>query len=50
MIIRAMFIGFIIGALIGLFTTGVQGALSTGFIFAIFAVPIRKWLFRTFWH
>jgi hypothetical protein len=45
-IIAGAVIGFILGVLSG---AGFQGALGGAFILAVFAVPVRKWIMRTFW-
>ncbi|WP_424768327.1 hypothetical protein [Paenibacillus sp. sgz302251] len=51
MIIKWMLIAAIIGFIVGIMSgTGFQGGLSGAFIFAVIAVPVRKWVLRTFWE
>lgn len=51
MIIKAMSIAAILGFIVGTVSgAGVQGSLYGAIIFAILAIPVRKWLLRTFWN
>jgi hypothetical protein len=55
MIIKAMFYGAIIGFIIGVIyciserTFDYNTLIGAPFFGAIFAIPVRKWILRTFW-
>lgn len=50
MIFKAMIVGFVIGAILGVISSGLPGALTLGILGAVLAIPIRKWMRRTFWQ
>ncbi|WP_176397933.1 hypothetical protein [Bacillus cereus] len=55
MIIRAMFYGAIIGFILAIVYFISEGTFDLNTLIgmplfgAIFAIPVRKWIFRTFW-
>ena len=55
MIIKAMFYGAIIGLILAIIfcisekVFDLNTLLGMPFMFAIFAIPVRKWILRTFW-
>lgn len=55
MIFKAMFYGAIIGIIVAVVYCFSEGVLDLNalfgmpLIFAIFAIPVRKWILRTFW-